>query len=386
MAGKTVVILGGGMGGLAAAQQLRTLLPQEHRVVVVEKRSTFYMCTFNLRLMAGEIGTREEVERPLTGLKNKGIEWVHGEVLELDPKTRRMRTSAGTLVADYMVIALGAEKNESGIPGFAESALNLYESDGALRIRKAVQGFEKGRAVVLVGRTPFPCPAAPCESALLMDAAFRKKGVRGVVEVAIYTPEPKPFPSAGQEMSDNVLVMLKERDIQYHAKHVVKKIDSAARKLMFDGEEASFDLLVGIPPHAAPRVVRDAGLTDDTGWVPVDLATMETNHPGVFAIGDVTAIRQPNPTGLFLPKAWVFADEQARVVARNVAAQLRGEDASSKFDGKGFCYLEVGDGQAAYGSGNFFAYPAAKVFMEPPSKRLHEERKRTELEQLQSLV
>jgi len=206
------------------------------------------------------------------------------------------------------------------------------------------------------------------------------------VEVDIYTPEPKPFPAAGAEMSDNVLSILKERDIQYHAKHVVKKIDSGARKLIFDGEEPSFDLLVGIPPHCAPRVVLESGLTDETGWIPVDLATLETRYPGVFALGDVTTIRQPNPTGLFLPKAWVFADEQARVIAKNIAAQLKAEEASSKFDGKGFCYLEVGDGQAAYGSGNFFAYPAAKVFMEPPSKRLHDERKKTELEQLQSLV
>ncbi|MBI2857875.1 MAG: NAD(P)/FAD-dependent oxidoreductase [Chloroflexi bacterium] len=386
MAGKTIVILGGGMGGLATAQQLRTLLSQEHRIIVVEKQSTFYMCTFNLRLMAGEIGTRGEVERPLSGLAGRGIEWVHSEVLELDPKTRRVRTSAGTLDADYLVIALGADKNGSGIPGFNESALNLYESDGALRVRKAMQEFEKGRAVVLVARTPFSCPAAPCESALLMDAAFRKNGVRGDVQIAIYTPEPKPFPAAGAEMSDNVLSMLKERDIQYHAKHIVKKIDVDARKIVFDGEDVSFDLLVGIPPHAAPKAVRESGLTDDTGWIPVDLATLETNHPGVFALGDVTTIRQPNPTGLFLPKAWVFADEQARVIAKNISARLRGEEGLSKFDGKGFCYLEVGDGQAAYGSGNFFAYPAAKVFMEPPSKRLHEERKRTEMEQLQSLV
>jgi len=214
MAGKTVVILGGGMGGLAAAQQLRTLLPSENRVVVVEKQSTFYMCTFNLRLMAGELKTRKEVERPLSGLASKGIEWVHGEVLELDPKTRSVRTTSGTLDADYLIIALGADKNGSGIPGFNESALNLYESDGAIRIREAVEGLDKGRAVVLAARTPFSCPAAPCESALLMDAAFRKRGIRQKIEVAIYTPEPKPFPAAGAEMSDNVLSILKERDIQ----------------------------------------------------------------------------------------------------------------------------------------------------------------------------
>ena len=386
MAGKTIVVLGGGMGGLAAAQQLRTLLPSEHRVVVVEKESTFYMCTFNMRLMTGEMKARAERERPLSGLARKGIEWVHGEVLELDPKTRRVRTSTGTLEADILVIALGAEKNGSAIPGFAESAYNLYDSEGALRLHEAVQKFKQGRAVVLVSRLPFSCPAAPSEAALLMDADFRKRGIREKVEVAIYSPEPRPFPSAGPEMSGGVLKMLKERDIQFYAQHKVQKIDTGSRKIVFEGDEASFDLLVGIPPHAAPRVVREAGLTDETGWIPVDLATLETRYSGVYALGDVTSIRQPNPTGMFLPKAWVFADEQARVIAKNVAAQLRGEEGSGRFDGKGFCYVEVGDDLAAYGSGNFFAYPAPTVYLEPPSHRLHEERKKGEVEQWESMV
>ncbi len=386
MAGKTIAVLGGGMGGLAAAQHFRTLLPAENHVIVVEKESSFYMCTFNMRLLAGELKTRTERERPLSGLARKGIEWVQGEVLELDPKTRRVRTSNGTLEPDIIVIALGAEKSGSAIPGFAESAHNLYESDGALRLHKAVGEFDKGRAVVLVSRLPFSCPAAPCEAAFLMDAAFRKRGIREKVEVAIYTPEPRPFPSAGPEMSSSVLRMLKERDIQFFPQHKVQKIDIGSRKVVFEGDEASFDLLAGIPCHAVPRVVREAGLTDETGWIPVDLTTLETRYPGVYALGDVTSIRQPNPTGMFLPKAWVFADEQARVIAKNVAARVKGEEATARFDGKGFCYLEIGDGQAAYGSGNFFAYPAPTVYLEPPSRRLHEERKRSEVEQWESLV
>ncbi len=123
MAGKTIVILGGGFGGLVAAQQLRRVLPPEHRVVVVERQNTFSLCAFNMRFIIGEIKGQREVERPLSGLKNKGIEWVHGEIQELDPAARRVSTSSGTLEGDYLIIALGAEKDGSGIPGFAESAI-----------------------------------------------------------------------------------------------------------------------------------------------------------------------------------------------------------------------------------------------------------------------
>jgi len=386
MAGKTIVILGGGFGGLSTAQQLRRMLPPEHRIVVVERQNTFSLCSFNMRFMVGEIKDKGEVERPLSELAVKGIEWVHGEILEIDPAARRVSTSSATLEADYLIIALGAEKDGSGIPGFVESAYNLYDTNGAFGVYRALQQFDTGRAIVLVCRTPFSCPAAPYEAALLMDSFFRSKGNRQRVEMAVYTPEPRPMPSAGPAMGDAVIGMLKERDIKYYPQQKLQRIDSAPRRIVFEGGETSFDLLVSIPPHAAPKVVREAGLTDETGWIPVEIDTLKTRYPGVFAIGDVTFIRQPNPTGLLLPKAGVFADEQSRVVAAIIAAEVRGEGEPKRFDGKGFCYIEVGDGQAAYGSGNFYGYPAPQVYLEPPSLKLHEERKRLELDQLADLV
>lgn len=386
MAGKTIVILGGGFGGLSTAQQLRRVLPPEHRVVVVEKKSTFSLCSFNMRFMAGEIEDQREVERALSGLARKGIEWVHGEILEVDPTARRVRTSAATLEGDYLIIALGAEKDGSGIPGFAEAAYNLYDANEALLIRKPLQELDAGRAIVLVCRSPFSCPSAPYEAAFLMEAAFRSKGNRQRVEIAIYTPELKPMAGAGPAMGDAVIGMLNERDIKFYPQHKVQRLESGSRKIVFEEGEASFDLLVGIPPHVAPKVVREAGLTDETGWIPVEIDTLATRYPGVYALGDVTSARQPNPTGLFLPKAGIFADEQSRVVAANIAAELRGEDKSKRYEGKGFCYIEVGEGLAAYGSGDFYGYPGPRVYLEPPSERHHEEKKRLEQEQLEDLV
>ena len=217
-----------------------------------------------------------------------------------------------------------------------------------------------------------------------MDSAFRSKGNRQQVEVAVYTPELKPMAGAGPAVGDAVIGMLAEHDIKYYPQQKVQMIEKD--KIVFEGGEVSFDLLVGIPTNTAPKVVQEAGLTDKTGWIPVEIDTLKTRYPGVFAIGDVTSIKQPNPTGLSLPKAGVFADEQGRVVAAKIAAELRGEDKSKRFDGKGFCYIEVGDGLAAYGSGNFYGYPGPIVYLEPPSRNFHEERKRLELAQLEDLV
>jgi len=386
MAGRTVLILGGGFGGLATAQHIRRLLPREHRIVVVERRSSFYMCAFNMHLIAGEIKDSREGERELSELPQKGIEWVQGEILEIDPKGKKVRTSTGTLEGDYLIVALGAEKTPQSMPGFAESAHNFYEVDGAIKLNKAMEDFESGRIIVLVCSTPFSCPAAPCEVAFLFDSVLRRNGKRQSAEIAIYTPEVRPLPAAGADVGSAILNMLKEKDIRYYPQHKVKKVDSGARKLIFDGAEASFDLLVGVPPHTAPQVVKTAGLTDETGWVPVDLRNLETPYPGVFAIGDITSIKQPNPTGLPLPKAWVFAEEQGHVVAENVSSRISGGAGSKQFDGKGFCYLEAGNGTAAYGSGDFYAYPTPRVYLEPPSQRLHKERRELEQDKLKTLV
>jgi sulfide:quinone oxidoreductase len=386
MAGKTIVILGGGFGGLVAAKQLRKLLPPEHRVVVVEKQNTFSLCAFNMRFIAGEMKDQREVERVLSGLTHKAIEWVHGEVLEIDPVARRVSTSSGTLEGDYLIIALGAEKDVSVIPGFTESAYNLYEAKEALLVPQSLQELDKGRAIVLVCRSPFSCPAAPYEAAFLMDSALRSKGNRQQVEVAVYTPELKPMAGAGPETGDAVISMLNERNINFYPQHIVQRLESGSRTMAFEGDEAPFDLILGIPPNVAPKVVQEASLTDETGWIPVEIDTMETKYPCVFALGDVTSIKQPNPTGLSLPKAGVFADEQSRVVAANIAAELKGEGKSKRFDGKGFCYIEVGEGLAAYGYGNFYGYPGPRVYLEPPSRKLHEERKSLELDQLKELV
>jgi len=372
MSGKRVLILGGGLGGLMAASHLRRLLPREHDVVVVEKKETFSLCMANLWLMTGERVAPEEGQRELAGLAKKGIHWVQGEVKTLDPNTRAVQTSAGTLDSDFLIVALGAERAAQAVPGFAEAALNLYEADGALKIRRALSTFSGGRIVVLVSRTPFSCPSAPYEAAFLIDSVLRERGVRDRSEIAIYTPEDQPMPVAGPAVGAPLVAMLTERGIEFHKEQMVLKIDAAARRVLFEIDETSYDLLVGVPPHKAPQSVRDAQLVDASGWVPVDAATLQTRHAGVFAIGDVTAIRLAN--GMFLPKAGVFADGQARVVAESIAAEIGQGVAPSQFNGYGFCYIETGGGMAAYGAGNFYGLPGPRVTLELPAELFRKEK------------
>lgn len=360
---RTVLILGGGLGGIMAATNLRRLCGTEHRIIVIERRETFGLCLANLWLMTGERQQVEEGQRPLAALADRGIEWVHAEINQIDPSTRTVRTSAGTLEGDHLIVALGADKRPETIPGLAEAGLNLYSTDGALRIRSALEAFEGGRIAVVVARTPFSCPAAPYEAAFLIEAMLRQRGVRDRAGIAVYTPEGLPMPVAGAAVGETLVRMLDERGVEFHPEQIVMKVDPGT--VRFELDDAKFDLLIGVPPHRAPRVLAESPLVDATGWVPVDASTLETRFERVYAIGDATSVRLP--VGMFLPKAGVFAERQSRIVAENIAADISGESATSRFDGDGFCYIEVGDGLAAFGGGDFYAAPAPAIRLEPPS-------------------
>ena len=94
---------------------------------------------------------------------------------------------------------------------------------------------------------------------------------------------------------------------------------------------------------------------NEAGWVPVDKRTLQTRYQNVYAIGDVTAVTLAN--GKPLPKAAVFAEGQARAVARRIADEVQGVGAQTEFDGVGFCWIETGGGSAGFASGEFYAEP-----------------------------
>lgn len=368
--GKTVLVLGGGIGGTVAATRLRKLLPPEHRVVLVERESTHVFAPSFLWVMIGE-RRASQISRPMTALARRGLEVVQGTIEHIDPVQRIVRVDGKELAADYLVIALGAELAPEAIPGLAQGGHNFYTLRGAETLRDARLGVRKGRVAVVVSAMPFKCPGAPNEAAMLLEHDCRRRGVRDQVQIDLYTCEPGPMPVAGQAVSNALRQMIEAKGIGYHPNQGLTGVDPVQRRLSFaNGASAEFDLLAYVPPHRAPPVVRDAGMCGESGWVPVDRSTLATKFPGVFAIGDVTGIMLTS-IGKPLPKAGVFAHYEAEVVAHNIARELTGKGAEHRFTGDGACFLETGDGRAAYGSGNFYADPAPQIRLRAPSAFLH---------------
>ncbi len=363
-----MLILGAGYSGLTVAMELRARLPAGHRVILVDRHEVLRLCAFNLDVMTGKRSSPPEGR--YSSVVGEGIEFIHADVLHIDPKRRTVETSVGTLVADQLVLALGAELDPGQVPGFSEGACNLYDADGAKEIQRRLSGLSQGQVIVMISRTPFKCPAAPYEAAFLIDYLLRSRGVRNQVSLSVYTPEWQPMAAAGEAVGNEVVKLLVSRGINYYTEHMVLKIDPGKRKVWFEVDDADFDLLVGVPPHVAPAAMRGAGLTDSTGWVPVNPRTLETRFPGVFALGDLVSI--PLHNGLFLPMAGVFAVQEGLTVATNIAARLQGGEPEVEFEGEGFCYLEVGGDEAGFAAGRFLEKPAPQVRFEAPSREHRE--------------
>ena len=368
--GKTVLILGGGVGGIVAATRLRRRLTSEHRVVLVEKESDHVFSPSFLWLMIGE-RSAGQISRPMASLGKRGIELIRGSIERIDPARRTVRVNGADITGDHMVVALGADLAPELVPGLAEAGHNFYTLAGAESLRFALGKLAKGRLVVLVAAMPFKCPAAPNEAAMLLEYDCRRRGVRNAVQVDLYTPEPGPMPVAGPEVSAALRQMVEAKGIAYHPGHAVTSVDPGKHRIAFaNGSEVDFDLLAHVPPHRAPKVVRDAGMCAEGGWVSVDRSTLETRFPGVHAIGDVTGIMLTS-IGKPLPKAGVLAHNEAEVVAHNIVRAITGKGEARQFSGEGECFVETGDGRAAFGGGSFYAEPAPAIRLRPPSTLLH---------------
>jgi sulfide:quinone oxidoreductase len=357
---KHVVILGAGFAGLELATRLSESLAGEVRSTLIDQNDSFSFGFSKLDVLLGR-ASKADVLLPYADISKEGVEFRQERVTSIDPQTRRVTTDAGSYDADILVVALGAAYDFAATPGFEEGGVEYYSVAGAERMRDVLSGFDSGRILVGILGHPFKCPPAPFEGALLLHDHFVERGLRAAVEIRVAGPMAAPVPIT-KEVSQSFLDALGERDIEYIPnQHIVELYTSEREARLDGGGSIPYDLFVGIPVHRAPQVVLDSGLAVD-GWVPVERTNLATRFPGVYALGDITALP--------MAKAGVFAEAAARVVADDIAAQLHGEELERPYDGAGMCYLEFGGGAVAKVEANFFGGPQPTARLVGPSREL----------------
>lgn len=365
-----ILVLGGGFGGLEAANRLRAALPDEHEITVIDRRERFLPGLTKLWNIVG-ISALADNTRPLSGLEDKGIRFRRAAINRIDPRARAVDTSEGRFEADYMVIALGAAYAPAHLEMLTRRAHNLYDPVSGDEIKQSLADLERGRIAIVIMGLPYKCPPAPFEASFLIDEWLRDHNRRDDVELAVYTPQPSPLPVAGPQASARVAATLAERGIELYTEHKLTGVVATAHEATFEKKDpVGFSLLLGVPKHVVPKVLAEPPLVGDSGWIEPDPQTFITAFERVYAVGDCTAV--PIASGQ-LPKAGVFAEAQARVAAANILADLTGSD-PARFDGHGYCYLEFAGRTAASVKGNFYAQPKPDIVFSDPSEETFREK------------
>lgn len=328
-----IVVLGGGTGGVAAANVLRKLLPPQHSITVIDRRAAHqFEASFPLVL----VGMRqpEDILRPLSSLEDKGIDFLQAEITGVDFSSQVVKTSAGLIPYDYLVISLGAEKHPQSVPGFPQAVFNAHSLEHLVKLAAALTTLKQARIVFFISHLPISGTVGPYEMILLLQDYFHRRGKSHGIQLTFVTPEPYPLAMAGPRFGRKFQTFLEERGIQVVTQSRILYLDYQTGHLVLDGGIfLRGDLFIGVPSHQGPAIFRKTPLSQDGGWLVTDPYTLATSIPRVYAIGDAVGIRLP-VTGEWLPKAGIIAHYQGEVVARNIALEIVGKEPRFRFTGK----------------------------------------------------
>ena len=359
-----VVVLGAGFGGLELSTLLSEALGDGVDLTLIDRNDCFFFGFSKLEVMFGR-QTPRAVQLPYRAIVKTGVRFRQENITAIDPLARRVTTDQGNYEADVLVVALGADYDLAATPGLIEGGNEYYSFAGAQRLREVIPAFKKGHAIVGVTSTPFKCPPAPSEAALLLHDALTRRGVRANCQISLVMPFDIPIPpSPGSSRA--LLRAFAERGITFVPNHLVRALDPQRHVVVLDdASELPYDLFLGIPKHRVPEVVAASGMTEN-GWIPVNPETLETRFPGVYAVGDVTSVGTP--------KAGVFAEAAARTVAAGLLADLGMGERPPAYSGAGSCYVEFGGDQVGRVDVDFLSGPTVTGSFVGPSTDLVSEK------------
>jgi sulfide:quinone oxidoreductase len=357
-----VVVLGAGFGGLELTTILSDAFGDALDITLIDKGDTFVFGFSKLDVMFGR-QIPADIRHPYRDIVKPGVRFLKSTIRSIDPAARRTVTDDGTFEADVLVVALGADYDMAATPGLVEGGHEFYTVTGAFALREVLPRFERGPAIIGVCGKSFKCPPAPSETALLLHDYLTARGRRGATEISVVMPFGTPIPPS-PDTSQAILAAFADRGIRFVKDSLVKTLDPGRKvAVLSDGAEMPYELFLGIPVHRVPQVVVESGLAaHPQDWVPVNKQTLATRFPGVYAVGDVN--------GVGTPKAGVFAEGSAQVVAAAIIAQLRGGPSPEAYKGTGSCYVEFGHGQVGRVDVDFLSGPKPTGTFKAPSEAL----------------
>lgn len=373
--GKRIVILGGGFGGLSTANLLRDNLSSDHQITVIDKKDYFIMGFVNLWILYGNRNL-EKSKIALNNLKNKGILFLHERITKINPVEKTITTTMTTSNKsqihgyDYLVIALGADYNVEQIDGLSKKGFNLYDAQQISKLREEILALRQGKIAICITCIPYKCPPAPFEASLLINDILIRNSTRNDICIDVYAPSPIALPVAGPLVNHDVVGLLEKNHINFHPSYELKSVSNTELYFSTDKEDRKekmpYDILIFIPPHILPSVITSSGLVDgNENWINVDKFTLKTRYKNIYAIGDVTEIKVNQ--NVSIPKAGIFAEGQSKIVSKQIISDIKNQSGDFKFDGKGFCFMEIGDDKAGFIDTDFYNKNGPVTRLDPPT-------------------
>jgi len=349
-----VVVIGAGLGGLPAAYELKHHLGKAHRVTLVSEFPKFTFIPGLVQVGLGHIKL-DRVQLDLEMLANyHDLEWIQGKVLRIDPKDKQVFTNGRFLDYDYLIIASGSELANDVIPGLGIFTHSVCTPHHALVAQGAWAKFCETPGDLVVGAAPGAgCFGPAYEFVLLAEADLRRRGIRHLVNITYLTPEPYIGHLGivgikhAQVLTEN---LMKKQGIKTVTNAEIKEI-TPDRVILADGQSFNFAYSMILPAFRGAQFVRESGLGNSKGFLPVLPTLRHEQYPEIYGVGVSVHLEQPDQTlvPIGLPKSGQMTEAMAMVAAHNIAVELGAIDKPLEVPTlEALCFAEYGDTGIAY--------------------------------------
>jgi sulfide:quinone oxidoreductase len=337
-----ILILGGGFGGVVAAESLAKQLPKEHQITLVSQGRKFLFYPDLVRLAFSKCEPDDISFDLREAMLVRRVRFIEAEVAHVEPDTRRVILAhgdfEGDLPYDYLIFALGRRLATERITGFFEHARHLLTKEDALEFGEVIRSFNEGRAVI--GQCPGArLPVPVYETAFALARLFEQGRGSEHVRITIVSPEPPGLQFGDADMARALRSALDEHFIEYLPDFPINKVTSTS-VMTSNGHAINYNLSMLIPPFRGPSAVTGLGITDDEGYVNVDRAMRVEGVERMYAVGDCV-----NFGG---PKLGHMAVHQAEISAANVALEIAGLEPIPAYDHDMMLVIDEGGGETIY--------------------------------------
>jgi sulfide dehydrogenase [flavocytochrome c] flavoprotein chain len=320
-----VVVVGGGFGGATVAKYIKRLAPAIE-VTLVEPQKKFYTCPFTNLYLAG-MRDFESLGHTYSELRERyGVRVVHESASDVDTNRRELKlTSGGSLAWDRLILSPGIDFRWGKLEGYDEAAsLKAPHAWKAgpqtLLLRRQLEAMPDGGTFVLVApEDPFRCPPGPYERVSMVASYFKTHKPRSKILLLDSKDRFSKQALFREAWTANYGEMIEW--VGRSADGRVVRVDANSLEVETEfGAIHKASVLNIVPPQKAGFIANRAGVTDESGWVPVKARTFESQQvAGIYVIGDAT-VAAP------MPKSGFVANTQAKVTARAVVADLAGKE------------------------------------------------------------